>query len=270
MNDFDYHQPTTLAAAAAALRGARDGRFIAGGMSLIPALKQRRLRPSDLVDLRLIEGLSGIRRDGDAIIIGAMTLHAEVAESALVRGAIGDLARLVGEMADPSVRNRATLGGSIAHADPASDYPPALLALGAAILTSERSIAADDFFTGPFSTALRQGEIIKAVRFPIPDCAAYVKFANTASRYAIVGVFVAKRAEAVRVAVTGARDRVFRLGEMEAALQRSFTPAAIKAIAVAPRGLTDDIHGTPEYRAHLIGLMTQRAVSSAATKPRPA
>jgi aerobic carbon-monoxide dehydrogenase medium subunit len=268
VDDFAYHEPTTLDQAAAALRAARDGCFIAGGMSLIPALKGRRARPSDLIDLRLIEGLSFIRRDGDAIAIGALTRHAEVAESELVRGAIPDLARLVGEMADPSVRNRATLGGSIAYADPAADYAPALVALGATILTQERAIAADAFFTGAFTTALRKGEIVKAVSFPIPDRAAYVKFANVASRYAIVGVCVAGRAGQVRLAVTGARRCVFRIGEMEAALEKSFTPDAVKQIAIDPQGLTADIHGTAEYRAHLIGIMAQRAVASALRQRR--
>lgn len=269
MNDFDYHEPATLAEAAATLRAARDGVFIAGGMSLIPALKQRRVRPSDLIDLRLVEGLSGIRREADALVIGAMTKHADVASSEIVRNSIPDLARLVGEMADPSVRNRATLGGSIAHGDPAADYPPALVALGAAIITSERTVAASDFFAGAFTTALRKGEIIKAVSFPIPDNAAYVKFANTASRYAIVGVFVAKRASAVRVAVTGARACVFRISEMEGALQQSFSPDAIKTITLDPRGLIADIHGSPEYRAHLIGVMARRAVAAAVRPRRP-
>lgn len=268
MHDFNYHEPKTLAEAAAVLRAARDGAFIAGGMSLIPALKHRRVRPTDLVDLRLIEGLSFIRRDADALVIGAMTRHEDVAASALVRGAIPDLARLVGEMADPSVRNRATIGGSIAHGDPSADYAPALAALGATIVTAERSIAADTFFTGAFTTALRKGEIIKAVSFPIADAAAYVKFANTASRYAVVGVFVARRAGAVRVAVTGAKASVFRIAEMEAALEKSFTPDAVKDIAIDPRGLTADIHGTAEYRAHLIGVMTQRAVAAAARQRR--
>lgn len=269
MDDFNYHEPKTLADGAAALRAARDGVFIAGGMSLIPALKHRRLRPSDLVDLRLIDGLSGIRRDAEALVIGAMTKHADVASSDVVRGSIPDLARLVGEMADPSVRNRATLGGSIAHADPASDYPPALVALDAAILTTERAISADAFFTGAFTTTLHKGEIIRAVSFPIPDNAAYVKFANTASRYAIVGVFVAKRAGTVRLAVTGARSCVYRIAEMEAALAKSFTPDAVRSIAIGPRGLTADIHGTPEYRAHLVGVMAQRAVASAMVRSRP-
>jgi carbon-monoxide dehydrogenase medium subunit len=263
--DFNYHEPKTLAEASSLLRAAADGAFLAGGMSLIPALKQRRAKPSDLIDLRLIGGLSSISRDDSAIIIGAMTRHADVADSELVLGAIPALARLVGEMADPSVRNRATLGGSIAHADPAADYPPALVALGATILTSERAIPADQFFTGAFATALRKGEIIKAVSFPIPRSAAYVKFANTSSRYAIVGVFLAKRAGAVRVAVTGARACVFRIAEMEAALEKSFTPDAIQGITVAPQGLTADIHGTSEYRSHLIGVMAERAVAAAAS-----
>jgi aerobic carbon-monoxide dehydrogenase medium subunit len=269
VDDFNYHEPKTLADAAAALRAARDGVYIAGGMSLIPALKHRRLRPSDLIDLRLIDGLSGIRRDGESLVVGAMTKHADVANSDIVRNSIPDLARLVGEMADPSVRNRATLGGSIAHADPASDYPPALVALDATILTGDRTISADAFFTGPFTTALHKGEIIRAVSFPIPDNAAYVKFPNTASRYAIVGVFAARRAGTVRLAVTGAKSCVFRIAEMEAALATSFTPEAIKSIVVDPRGLTADIHGTPEYRAHLVGVMAQRALASAIVKSRP-
>ncbi len=268
MHDFDYHEPPTLAEAAAILRASRNGVFLAGGMSLIPALKARRARPSDLIDLRLVEGLDFIRRDGNTIVIGAMTRHAEVAESELLRASIPDLARLVGEMADPSVRNRATLGGSIAHADPAADYAPALVALGATVVTAERSIAADRFFTGAFTTALRQGEIVIAVRFPLAECAAYVKFANTASRYAIVGVFVARNAGAVRVAVTGAKRCVFRHAAMEAALEKSFAPEAVKDIVTEPRGLTADIHGTPEYRAHLIGVMTARAVASALRQRR--
>ncbi len=270
MDDFNYHEPRTLAEAAVVLHAARNGVYIAGGMSLIPALKHRRVRPSDLIDLRLIDGLAGIRREADTLVIGAMTKHADVAGLDIVRNSIPDLARLVGEMADPSVRNRATLGGSIAHADPASDYPPALLALEAIIVTDTRRIAAAEFFTGPFTTGLRKGEIITAVNFPIPDNAAYVKFANVASRYAIVGVFVARRAGKVCVAVTGAKPCVFRFGEMERALENSFTPDAIKAIVMSAQGLTADIHGTPEYRAHLIGVMAQRAVASAAAKPRPA
>jgi aerobic carbon-monoxide dehydrogenase medium subunit len=268
VHDFNYHEPRTLDEAAAALRAAHDGRFIAGGMSLIPALKQRRVRPSDLIDLRLIAGLSGIRREGDAIVIGAMTRHADVADSELVRNAIPELARLVGEMADPSVRNRATLGGSIAYGDPAADYAPALLALGATVVTPERAVPADAFFTGAFTTALRKGEIVTAVSFPIAESAAYVKFANTASRYAIVGVFVARNGGSIRVAVTGAKTCVFRSRDMETALAKSFTPDAIKPIVIKPEGLLADIHATPEYRAHLIGVMAQRAVAAAARKER--
>lgn len=266
MYDFNYHEPKTLAEAAAALRTSRDGSFIAGGMSLIPALKQRRAKPSDLIDLRLIEGLSGVRREGSAVVIGAMTRHADVADSALLRAAIPELGRLVGEMADPSVRNRATLGGSVAHGDPAADYPPALLALGATIITTDRTIAAADFFTGAFTTALRRGEIITAVSFPIPQTAAYLKFSNTASRYAIVGVFVAKSGGDVRLAVTGAKACVFRLKEMEDALAKAFIPEAIESIAVTPSALNADIHATPEYRAHLISVMARRAVAATAAK----
>ncbi len=268
MHDFNYHEPKTLAEASAALSAAREGSFIAGGMSLIPALKQRRIKPSDLIDLRLIAGLSGIRHEGDAIVIGAMTRHADVADSAFLRAAIPELARLVGEMADPSVRNRATLGGSIAHGDPAADYPPALLALSATIITTDRTIAAADFFTGAFTTALRRGEIITAVSFTIPETAAYVKFSNTASRYAIVGVFVVKSCGKVRLAVTGAKACVFRIKEMEDALTEAFTPKAIESIALAPVGLNADIHATPDYRAHLVGVMAQRAVAAAAAKQK--
>ena len=171
-------------------------------------------------------------------------------------------------MADPAVRNRATLGGSIAHGDPAADYPPALVALGATIITSTRAIPADDFFTGAFATALGKGEIVTAVSFPIPEAAAYVKFANTASRYAIIGVFVASSGRAVRVAVTGAKPCVFRIKEMEAVLAGSFSADAIKHIVIAAQGLSADIHATPEYRAHLIGVMAQRAVASAARAHR--
>jgi carbon-monoxide dehydrogenase medium subunit len=268
MYDFNYHEPKTVAEAAAIIRAARDGSLIAGGMSLIPALKQRRAKPSDLIDLRFIGELKGIRREANAIVIGAMTPHADVADSDIVKGAIPELARLVGEMADPAVRNRATIGGSIAHGDPAADYPPALVALGATIITSTRAIPADDFFTGAFATALRNGEIVTAASFPIPETAAYVKFANTASRYAIVGVFVARSGRAIRVAVTGAKPCVFRIKEMEAVLANSFTSDAIKHIVINPQGLNADIHATPEYRSHLIGVMAQRAVASAASAHR--
>ena len=264
MHDFNYHEPSTVAEAAAIVRASRDGRLIAGGMSLIPILKQRRAKPSDLIDLRRIGDLVGIRREAEAIVIGAMTRHIVVAESKLLEDAIPALARLVGEMADPAVRNRATLGGSVAQADPAADYPPALLALGATIITNTRCISADAFFTGAFIAALGKGEIITAVNFPIPEQAAYVKFANTASRYAIVGVFVSTRGSEVRVAVTGAKTCVFRSREMEAALAKSFTPDVIKPIRVTAEGLIADIHATREYRAHLVGLMAQRAVAAAA------
>lgn len=197
-----------------------------------------------------------------------MTRHADVADSDLVKGAIPELARLVGEMADPAVRNRATLGGSIAHGDPAADYPPALVALGATIITDNRIISAEEFFTGAFTTVLRKSEIISAISFPVPEKAAYVKFANVASRYAIVGVFVAKSGSAVRVAVTGAKPCVFRIREMEAALANSFTSDAIKMIVIRPQELNADIHATREYRAHLIGVIAQRAVAAAADSPQ--
>jgi carbon-monoxide dehydrogenase medium subunit len=193
-----------------------------------------------------------------------MMRHVDVAGSDLVKNAIPALGRLVGEMADPTVRNRGTIGGSIAHNDPAADYPASLVALNAAIITNRRKIAADDFFTSRFRTALEKGEIIVAVSFPIPEKAAYMKFANSASRYAIVGIFVAKNGDDVRVAVAGAKANVFRAKEMELALKKSFTPDAIRGITINPDGLNCDIHATPDYRAHLVSVMAQRAIAAAA------
>jgi len=224
-------------------------------------LKLRLAKPSDLIDLAAITTLRGITDAGDAVVIGAMTRHAEVHRSPLVKQAIPGLAALAGMIGDPAVRNRGTIGGSISNNDPAADYPAALVGLGATVHTTKREIAADDFFTGIFETALEPTEIVTAVRVPKPQASCYQKFRNPASRYAIVGVFVARTGGGVRVAVTGAGPCVFRVREMEAALAKSFTPDAIKDIAIPDDGLNSDIHASAEYRAHLVGVMARRAVA---------
>jgi carbon-monoxide dehydrogenase medium subunit len=223
-------------------------------------LKQRLAKPTTLIDLNGIKELAGIKREGSGLVIGAMTRHAEVARSKDVKATIPALAHLAELIGDPAVRNRGTIGGSIANHDPAADYPAAVLGLGATVITDKRKIAADDFFTGLFATALQDGEIITAVSFPKPDKAGYMKFKNPASRYAIVGVFVAKTGNAVRVAVTGAGPGVFRSKELESALTKSFLPTAVDGIKIAPDGLNSDIHASAEYRAHLITVMAKRAV----------
>ena len=263
MYPFRYHRPRTLADALATLAGAEDGKLLAGGMTLLPTMKQRLAAPSDLVDIGGIEALGGIRRDGDALVLGALARHGEVAASATVREAIPALAALAEGIGDPQVRNRGTLGGSVANADPAADYPAALLALGATVHTDRRRIEADDFFTGLFETALEEEEAITAVAFPVARQAAYVKFPNPASRYAIVGVFVARGADAVRVAVTGAAGSVFRVPEMEDALAADFTPEALAGIAVSHDEMNEDIHASADYRAHLVTVMARRAVAAA-------
>ena len=263
MYAFNYHRPETLEAASAALAAAADGQVLAGGQTLIPTLKQRLANPSDVIDLGGIAGLGGVRREGDALVVGAMTRHAEVASSAEVRNAIPALAALADCIGDPQVRNAGTIGGSIANADPAADYPAAVVGLGAIVRTGRRAIAGDDFFTGLFETALEEGEIVLSVSFPVPRRAAYAKFPNPASRYAVVGVMVAETASGVRVAVTGAGGHAFRVGAMESALGASFTPEAIRDVAVSPDGLNEDIHASAEYRAHLVGVMARRAVAAA-------
>lgn len=262
MYDFNYLTPRTVADAVAALAAAPDGKLVAGGMSLVPTLKQRLAQPSDLIDLARIPELKGIRLDGDALVIGAMTTHADVASSTLVRSAIPALADLAGRIGDPQVRNRGTLGGSICNADPAADYPAAVVALDATIATDRRTIGGGDFFTGMFETALQSGEIVTSVRFSIPDRAAYAKLPNPASRYAVVGVFVARNKNGVRVAVTGAAGCVFRVAEFEAALATSFTPDALNGLAVSDAGLNTDLHASADYRAHLMTVMAKRAVAA--------
>ena len=263
MYDFTYQKPGSLADAVAALSGDADAKALAGGMTYIPVLKQRLAKPSAIIDLAGL-GLTGITVAGGTVTIGAMTRHATVATSAEVKAAIPALAALAGGIGDEAVRHRGTIGGSLANNDPAADYPAAALALGATIKTNTRSIPADEFFTGMFSTALEQGEIITAVEFPVPAKAAYEKFRNPASRYAIVGVFVAQGPAGTRVAVTGAgQGGVFRHAAMEAALAADFSPAAIAGVKTAPDDLNGDIHASAEYRAHLVGVIAKRALAKA-------
>jgi aerobic carbon-monoxide dehydrogenase medium subunit len=268
MYEFNYHRPASLDEIANLLAANEEAKLVAGGMTLVPTLKLRLAKPSDLVDLAAITALRGITDAGDALVIGAMTRHAEVNRSPVVKAGIPALAALAGMIGDPAVRNRGTIGGSIANNDPAADYPAALVGLGAMVHTTKREIAADDFFTGMFETALEPTEIVTSVRLPKPQVAAYQKFKNPASRYAIVGVFVARPHSSagggVRVAVTGAGPCVFRVPEMEAALVTSFTPDAIKDIAIPDAGLNSDIHASAEYRAHLVGVMARRAVAACA------
>jgi carbon-monoxide dehydrogenase medium subunit len=263
MYNFEYQKPRNVADAAKAMGSAEDGKLLAGGMTLIPTLKQRLAKPSDLVDLGNIPELKGIKRDGNAVVIGAMTKHVEVATSDVVKGAIPALANLAQMIGDPQVRNRGTLGGSIANNDPAADYPAAVVGLGATVITNKRKLAAEEFFKGMFETALAPDEIVTAVSFPIPEKAGYEKFRNPASRYAVVGVFVAKTGSSVRVAVTGAGASVFRQKDMEAALAKSFTPDAVASIKQSDNGLNADIHASAEYRAHLVTIMAKRAVQQA-------
>lgn len=261
MYAFDYHKPRSLAEAAALLAEKAEGRLMAGGMTLIPTLKQRLAAPTDVIDLAGIPGLAAISVTAHEITVGAMTTHAAVAHSPEVKARLPALAALAEGIGDPQVRHRGTIGGSISNADPAADYPAGLVGLGATVVTDRREIAADDFFTALFETALEPGEIVRQVRFPIPLAAAYAKFPNPASRYAVAGVFVARTANGVRVAVTGAGPSVFRVPEMEAALDASFTADAIAGIVVSADGLNEDPHATAAYRANLVKVMATRAVA---------
>jgi carbon-monoxide dehydrogenase medium subunit len=263
MYDFNYHRPTSLDEAKKLLSDNEDAKAIAGGMTMLPTMKMRLAQPSDLVDLSGIESLHGISDDGDAIVIGAMTRHADVAASELVQSQIPALADLVGTIGDAQVRNRGTLGGSISNSDPAADYPAAVLGLNATITTDNRTIAADDFFTGMFETALADDEIVVSVSFPKPKRAAYSKFPNPASRYAVAGVMVAETNDGIRVAVTGAGASAFRESAFEAALSGSFSADALDGLSVDSSELNGDMHASPEYRAHLVVVMARRAVAAA-------
>lgn len=262
MYQFTYHKLNNLTDAIEAIRNANDGKLVAGGQTMLPTMKHRLASPSDLIDLGGIAELQGISVEGDRLVIGAMTTHATVAASAEVRSMIPALASLAGNIGDPAVRNRGTIGGSVANNDPAADYPAALIGLGATVKTTSREIAADDFFTDMFETALEDDEIIVSISFPKPQAAAYKKFENPASRYAIVGVFVARTAEGVRVGVTGATSCAHRGMRIEEALNQDFSPAALDQVQLPVEKMNSDIHASPEYRAHLVKVMTKRAVQA--------
>lgn len=265
MYETTYHRAGSVADAAAMMASAEDGKFLGGGQTLLPTMKQRLAAPTDLIDLGKIADLQGIGEDGGAIVIGAGTTHAEVASSELIKSKLPGLATLAGGIGDPAVRHKGTIGGSIANNDPAADYPSALVALGATVKTSKRELAAEDFFTGMFETALEDDEIITAVSFPVPAKSAYAKYPNPASRYAMAGVFVAKGADgSIKVAVTGAgQDGVFRVGDMESALSANWSPDAVAGISVSADDLLSDIHGSAAYRANLVTVMAKRAVAAA-------
>jgi carbon-monoxide dehydrogenase medium subunit len=262
MYDFAYHRPTTLADAVKLISEAEDGQLLSGGMTLVPTMKQRLASPSDIIDLSGLNN-SGIEVMAAKVRVKAGTAHAEVTSNADLRTAIPALAALAGGIGDAHVRNRGTIGGSIANNDPAADYPAALVALDATVVTSKREIAAEKFFTGLFETALARDEIVTAVEFAIPERAGYAKFPNPASRYAMVGVFVADFGKEVRVAVTGAGPCVFRQTAMEKALKADFSPAAAAGVKTSASGLNDDMHASADYRAHLVGVMASRAVAAA-------
>ncbi|HUG77564.1 MAG TPA: xanthine dehydrogenase family protein subunit M [Burkholderiales bacterium] len=263
MYAFQYHRPTSSKDAVSLIGKKPEGKYLAGGQSLVQAMKLRLSSPSDLIDLGSVKELSGIKVSAAAVEIGAMTRHAEVAASAEVNKAIPALAALVGMIGDRQVRHMGTLGGSLANNDPAADYPAAVLGLGATVAAGKRKIEADKFFKGLYETALEPGELITSVSFPVPKRAAYMKFKNPASRFAIVGVFVADFGGKVRVAVTGAGPCAFRQADMEKALAAKFAPESVAGIKVKPDGLNNDLHASPEYRAHLITVMAKRAVEAA-------
>jgi carbon-monoxide dehydrogenase medium subunit len=264
MKDFTFHRPTTIQDAVGLVRDREAAKFLAGGQSFLPVLKLELAEPSDVVSLAHLKELRGIRVDGHNLLIGALATHDDVSRSPEVKKAIPALAALAAGIGDAQVRNRGTLGGSVAHADPAADYPAALVGLGATVITDRRSIAADAFFTGLFMTALAHGELITAVSFPIPKRAAYVKFAHRASKYALVGVLVAETTSGIRVAVTGAAAQVFRAPLYEAALGKHLAPSALDGIAAPAVELNSDAEASAEYRAHLIGVMARRAVQALA------
>jgi carbon-monoxide dehydrogenase medium subunit len=263
MQDVHYHRPASVAEAVKLAGAHGDDRLLAGGQSTLPSVRLGLLAPTGWIDLAGIAELRGIRVEGNALVIGSMTPHAEVAASADVKSRIPALAQLAGGIGDRQVRNRGTIGGSLANSDPAACYPAGVLGLGATMQTDRRGIPADDFFKGLYETALVPGEIITAVRFPVPEKAAYVKFRQPASRFAIVGVFVAKAAGGVRVAVTGAGPCAFRVKALEDKLNAKFAPESCDGVAVPASGLNSDIHASAEYRAHLIGVLAKRAVAAA-------
>jgi aerobic carbon-monoxide dehydrogenase medium subunit len=265
MYSTTYHRPSSVDEAASLFAKGKEAKYLAGGHTLIPVMKQRLAAPSDVIDLARIKELIGVEASGDTLTIKAATPHYDVAQSADAQKAIPALAYLASLIGDPAVRHRGTIGGSIANNDPAADYPAGLLALGATVKTNKRSISADDFFKGLFTTALADGEIITAVSFPIPAKAGYAKFPHPASRFALTGVFVAKtKGGDVRVAATGAsQSGVMRVAAMEAALKANWSAGALDTITIPATGLLADIHGSADYRANLIKVMAQRAVAAA-------
>jgi carbon-monoxide dehydrogenase medium subunit len=264
MYAFKFHRPTTVRQAAGLLAREEEPKLLAGGHTLIPTMKLRLAGPKHIIDMSRIEGLSGIEAGARSVTIGAMTRHVEVATSPVVKEAIPALADLASHIGDPAVRHRGTIGGSVANNDPNADYPAGCLGLGATIITNKRRIPADEYFKGMFETALEGDEIITKVQFPKVNKAGYVKFANPASRYALVGVFVSKRGPEIRVAVTGAgANGVFRVPSFEEALKKRFSPKSLEGLSIPADGMGSDIHGSAEYRAHLVGVLARRAVAAA-------
>ncbi len=264
MYQTNYHRASSVDEAVKMISGKSEGKYVSGGMTLIATMKQRLAAPSDLVDVRRVAAMTGIKIDGRKVTIGAATPHADVAASSSLRAVCPAICDLAGMIGDPHVRHMGTIGGSVANNDPAADYPSAMLALNARIITNKRDIAAEDFFTGLFETALEEGELITAISFDAPEKAGYAKFPNPASRYAMTGVFVAKAGSGVRVAVTGAGSNgVFRERGIEAALGGNWAPSAIAAVNVDASGLMSDLHASAEYRANLIKVMAKRAVADA-------
>ena len=264
MYEFKYQRPGTVRQAANLLVKDDDAKILAGGHSLLPTMKLRLAKPSQIIDIGRIEGLNTIELKGRSIVIGAMARHVDVANSPVVKEALPALADLAGLIGDPAVRHRGTIGGSIANNDPNADYPAAVLGLGATIITNKRRIAADDYFKGMFDTALEPSEIIVKVQFPIAKKAAYEKFKHPASGFALVGVFVSKRGSDIRVAVTGAGSNgVFRVASFEEALKKRFSPKSIEGMTIPADGMNSDIHGSAEYRAHLVAVLARRALAKA-------
>ena len=262
MYSFNYHRPTTLDDAAKMRADCEDAVFLAGGQTLIPTLKQRLAAPTDVIDLGGVAGLTGIDVNDRRVIIGAMTRHAEVARSNTVRKVLPVLCSLAGQIGDGQVRNRGTIGGSIANSDPAADYPAAVIGLGATVHTNKRAIAAADYFKDLFETALQPGEIVRSIEFPVPKRAAYCKFPNPASRYAVAGVLVADFAGSIRVGVTGAGPCAFRAVDLERALNAKLSPQAVDAVEIEYDRFNSDLHATAEYRANLVRVMARRAVAA--------
>lgn len=267
MYNFTYHRPTTARQAANLLAKHPESKLLAGGHSLIPVMKLRLAQPSAIIDLNGVEDMAGVELKGRSLVIGAMTRHADVANSQIVKDALPGLASVPGSIGDPQVRNRGTIGGSVANNDPNADYPAACLGLGATIITNKRRIAADDYFTGMFSTALEDNEIIVKISFPIAKKAGYEKFKHPASGFALVGVFVSKRGSEIRVAVTGAGSNgVFRVKSFEEALKKRFAAKSLEGMTIPATGMNADIHASPEYRAHLVGVLARRALDKANAK----